>query len=280
MSAPVILLPIRSNDDYDHLIISGIHLADRFKGKLSFLYVLESPEYRGYPPGNVAATATMQTAKVQKERAYEDYTAILDQFKGEITTDMSVEFNTTESTWSSGIVHYAKTNKPELILLHHEEKGFLEKILGETNTEIIRGVETPVWLVPEDKSVDKIDKIAFITHHAEDDLEVLGEIEGLCKQFDASLHILHRVVSGDFDSDIRKRGFNTLVREEISLKEIVHIDIEEERMNEEIDHIIEDTGISLLAIHHESEGFLKRFYARSSVEKLSDMVHIPIAIYK
>lgn len=280
MEKSTILLPIRSEKDDDYLIRSAVNLAKLCKAELSFLYIIETPEYKGYPPGNVAATTTIQAIKAQKDQFYEHYTATIKKYEDDLPANTSVEFNSIEGSWTSGVIRFAKEHEPGLILLHHEEKGFLEKILGESNTEIIRNVESPVWIVPKGKTLEKPEKIAYITHHTEGDMHVIRRLAKMCQSFPSTLYILHLVVFEDFESDIKKRGFNEVLRNNLDLKEVVHADIEEDKMIETIDDIIDASEIDLLAVHHQSEGFLKRFYGRSSVEKLSDMVSIPIAIYK
>ncbi len=278
MNGPAILLPVKVNDEYANLVRSGINLARFLKGKISFLYVVEVPEYTGYPAGNVAAS-NMGVLKKQKEEMYEHYLKVLEEFKSEISGDIPVEFISVEGTWGTGIIKATEEIKPYLLMLEHDEKMLIEKILGETNTEIVYSVDCPVWIVPKEEPLSKPSGISFVTNHTEGDLEVLKELIELNKRIDAQMHLLHIVGDNEFESSLKVEGFKAIIDKELGKITLNHLKLKEDNMKDEIGNVVEEHGIDLLVVHNESEGFMNRFFTRSSVEKLTDSVDIPFVIY-
>lgn len=273
-----ILVPMRLSEEYDILVRSGIELARLMKAKISFLYVIELPEYTGYTAGNVAAASAISIKK-QKEELYEHYLKVLEEFKNELSGKLEVEYLSTEGTWAGGIIKIANAINPDILLLQQEEKGLLEKILGESNTEIIHNVDCPVWIIPENYPLTKPGKIAFVTNHSKGDLEVFRRLVSLNIDLEAELFLLHVVEKDNFDSMVRKEGFISMLNKETGTVLVKHLDLEKNDMKKEIGMHIKRNGFDLLFVHNESEGFIHRFFTRSSVEKLTDSVEIPFAIY-
>jgi nucleotide-binding universal stress UspA family protein len=278
MNNPTILLPMRLGEEYEKLVRSGINLARTLNGKLSFLYILELPEYTGYTAGNVAA-ASASSIKKQKQELYDHYLEVMKEFKQDLSGELEVEYLSTESTWGGGIIKIVKTRKPDILLLQHEEKGLLEKILGETNTEIIHNVDCPVWIVPEQGPIKKPGKIAFVTNHTKGDLEVFKRLIDLNDNIKAELFLFHIIKKDDFDYLVKKEGFISLLDKETEHLPVKHLDLDKDDMRKDIATLIKDNDFDLLVVHNESEGFMNRFFTRSSVEKLTDSVEIPFAIY-
>jgi nucleotide-binding universal stress UspA family protein len=272
-----ILLPISADDQNDNLIRSGINLTKSFKGKLALLYIVDIPEYKGYPPGSVAMSR-LSNINEQKERLHEHYLSTLDKYKEIITTDIQVEFISEEGTWLTGIMKAVISLDADLLLLQHEHKGLLDKILGETNTEVIRNVEVPVWIIPEDQVIEKPKTVGFLLNHTSGDVEVLKGMMSLCKEFKAILHLLHPT-ENDYDSRIRKSGFKVLMEEDFPDCEAFHHDFHKDEIVDEISAFISNNKLDILVVKNDDQNFLQRFFSKSSVEKLMDSIEIPIAIY-
>lgn len=277
MEQPLVLMPLRPQA-HTAQVEAGIWLARKLEGKLAFLYVVEVPEYKGYPPGTMASSA-INSIKEQKDAFYRHYQQILDEHQPEIRGSIDLEFMTVEATWVAGILAAAKQHQPDILLMSHEEKGLLDKILGESITEIIRNVDCPVWVLPAGKSIEKVDKVAFITNHSEGDMKVLGKLLELNHMLGSEITILDLVSVNDFESRLKKEGFQQIIEKDIPGSKLRHLELDDANIAKNAKEIIIENGFDALAVHNESEGSLARFFTRSSVEKLMDTVEIPLIVY-
>jgi nucleotide-binding universal stress UspA family protein len=277
MGAYKILLPVRPDKDYDHMIRSGINVANALRGKLCFLYITEVPEYKGYPPGSVAVS-TISNIEEQRKEYHEHYLGTLDRFKKDISADTSTEFISTEGSWLAGILKSVNSLNPDMLILEHEHKGILDKILGDTNTEVIHEVDCPVWIIPENDTMEIPEKIGFLLNHNADDIEVLKKLMKLCRIFESELHLLHPT-DDDYDARIQKSGFRDLIKEDFPDCEAIHHDFQKKNITEDLAELIDESNFDLLTVQNDDSSSLKRLFSRSSVEKLMHTVEIPLAIY-
>lgn len=245
--------------------------------KLTFLYVLTTSNYTAYS-GNMAVS-TMVGIKEQKEAIEAHYINILRKYRSEIKADMAIERDLVEGSWVSSILRYLQNNKADIILLKHEEHGIIDKILGDSNSEIINHADIPVWIMPNKYSPDLPKNIAYLSDHRRKDLKALRELQSLCEVFDANFYLVHVNDKDDFEALIKKEGFISILNKELKDCQIEHIDITRDQMYKNINKIIEEQNIDLISMMNESENFMSRFFSRSSVEKLIDDVNIPLAIY-
>ncbi|MEN8225455.1 MAG: hypothetical protein ABFS05_08865 [Bacteroidota bacterium] len=174
---------------------------------------------------------------------------------------------------------YANKNKPNILLLRYEEYGFLEKILGDANTEILNNAKVPVWIIPEESSLSIPGKIAYITDHRQGDIDALKKLVLLSEIFNASIHFVHVMDKDVFESRIKKEGFINIVNEEFVDNNFNHLEIKRNKMTRAVQDLIREKDINLLTMRNESENFLNRYFTRSSVEKIIDSVKISLVIY-
>ncbi|MDT8393263.1 MAG: universal stress protein [Bacteroidales bacterium] len=277
MEAKHILIPLEPGSGGETLIRSGIKLASALKAKLTFLYVMTASGYAGYT-GSMAV-ASMVSLKEQKENIETHYIEILKKFKDYIPASMAIERSITEGPWVPSIIDYLNKHQADILLLKHVEQGFIEKVLGDSNTEILNSAEIPVWIIPGEGISEMPKNIAYITDHRASDIEAIRQIHSLCKSFKASFHLVHVHEPDEFEARIKKEGFKVVVEKELKECEPEHFDIIREKMTTELNDMIREKKIDLLCMMNESENFLNRFFTRSSVEKLIDSVDIPLAIY-
>lgn len=277
MEAQHILLPLEPGSGDETLISSGIKLASALKARLTFLYVMTASGYAGYT-GSMAV-ASMVSLKEQKENIEAHYIETLKKFKDDIPKSMAIERGITEGPWVPSIVEYLKKHQVDILMLRYEEQGFIEKVLGDSNTEILNSADIPVWIIPEKGLSEMPKNIAYITDHRPGDMEAIRHIQGFCKSFKASFHLVHVNEPDEFEARIKKEGFKVVVKKELKGCKPEHLDISREKMTTDLNDLIREKNIDLVCMMNESENFLNRFFTRSSVEKLIDSVDIPLAIY-
>ena len=269
MKTKNILLPLIPGVNDEGLIQSGIKLANALKAKLTFLYVLTGSNYAAY--AGSMAVGTISGIKEQKEDVENHYMKTLRTFKDDISAGMAIERVLVEGPYVSSILSYADNHEADILLLRHEEHGLLEKILGDSNTEIINAASIPVWVIPE--------QIAYISDHRRKDVDAIKQLQDLCKAFNATFYLMHVNDKDDFDGMIKKEGFKVILEKEMSDCKINHMEISRDELSKGINDIINEKNIDLICMANESDNFLHRFFTRSSVEKLMDEIDIPLAIF-
>lgn len=277
MNIKHIVLPLEPGSQSENMIRSGIKLASITQARLSFLYVLNTANYAAYTGSNAAVS--VMNINEQKESIEKDYIEMLEQYKSDIPAGVSLERSIAEGPWVSSIVDYVEKNRPGMLLLNHEEQGFLERILGDTNTEILHGIDIPALIIPDQGLTDLPGKLAYITDHQEGDIEAMKQFHGLCDLFKASLSLLHVNEGDEFDDRLKREGFKAILSKELKDCKMDYHEIRRKNMNKELKDLISDKKIDLISMKNESENFLTRFFNRSSLEKLIDSVDIPLLIY-
>ena len=274
-----IVLPLVLGTISENLIRTGIMMASALKAKLSFLYVISPSQYSGYAgTGAVMATAALSNTKEQKELVQDHYMQILERNKDIISTDIAIERMVIEGPWVSGIIEYSEKYRPDLLILKHEGHKLIDKILGDANTELINAVGIPVMVIPEKADGSLPKKVAYLTDHRQKDINALKQLSILCKSIDAKIHVVH-VGEDDFESVVKKKGFESILGEEIRDCKFSYDSILRDHLTENVHVLIEEKGFDLLVMLNESENFLNRFFSRSSVDKLMNSVEIPLTIY-
>ena len=275
-----ILLPLQTNEMNDALILSGIRLASLLDAKITFLYILDTANYAGYAAGGpVVAASTIENVKQQKERVKTHYIKILEKYKSSMDATIEFERKILEGSWVMGIVEYVRKRQPDILLLKHEEQGFIDKVLGDSNTEIVHLTDVPVWIIPEDRAIGMPGKLAYITDHRPGDLEVIKKLAGFGSSFVKEIYLIHVIEKENFDSELRKKGFSAMLAEELPGIPFTHLEVMKDRLTVDVEEFIDEHDFGMLATKNESEHFLSRFFTRSSVEKLMNSVEIPLAIY-
>lgn len=275
-----ILLPLAAGSESENIIESGIHLASALKAKLTFLYILSPSQYTAYAgSGAIMATSSIANMKEQEEFIQTHYLKTLEKHKKHINTAMAIERIVFEGQWVTSIVEYAGKHNPDMLLLQHEEQSFLEKILGDTNTEIINQVNIPVWIIPDKDSLKMPGKVAYLTDHRQGDLEALKHLSHICKLINTSIHIVHVGGEDEFESEIKKEGFISILSRELADCNFSHEEVKQHKLIANVQQLIDENNYALLVMRNESENFLNRFFTRSSVEKVMNSVGIPLAIY-
>jgi nucleotide-binding universal stress UspA family protein len=277
MSRKNIVLPLVPNIDAGTFIISGIKLASALNAKLTFLYVLNTPNYAAY--SGSMAVGTMAGVKEQKEAIEANYLKLLSSYKSEIPANMAIERDLIEGPWVGSIIRYLEKHNVDILLLRHEEHGIIDKILGDSNSEIINHANIPVWIIPNKYRSGLPENIAYLSDHRRKDIKALKELQSLCEAFNANFYLVHVNDKDDFEALIKKEGFKAILAKELKDCRIEHLDISRGEMHKNIGKIIEKKNIDMISMMNESENFMSRFFSRSSVDKLINDVDIPLAIY-
>jgi nucleotide-binding universal stress UspA family protein len=275
-----ILLPIEPEESNEGMIRSGISLASKLGAKLTFLYIINTSQYTAYAgSGAIMANSSITNLREQKEVIKTHYIKIMQKYKEDIPADVSIERSVLEGSWVQGIIGAIDQHKPDILMLMHAEQGFLEKVLGDTNTEILNQAKIPVWIIPEEGFENTPVKMAYMTDHRQGDIEALKQLHSISLMLDAGISLVHIIDHDDFDSQVRKEGFISMVTKEFSDIDIMHFEIKRGDIKEGVQELIRSENFDLVAMRNESENFLTRFFTRSSVEKLMESVDVPLSIY-
>ncbi len=272
-------MPLVPGATSESFVRTSLLMASALKGKLTFLYVISPSQYASYAgTGAVMATSAIHNLKEQKDHIQQHYTHMLEANKDIISPHVVLERIVIESPWVSGILEYADKYRPGMVFLKHEEHSLIEKVLGDANTELINGLSAPVWVIPEKAEEALPGKVAYLTDHRKKDIDALKHLSMICKQFKAKIHIVH-IGEDDFESEIKRMGFESLLEKELDDCKFSHQSIKREHLTENVRSLIGEKGYDLLVMLNESENFISRFFSRSSVEKIMSSVEIPLAIY-
>src|SRR5690606_9872395 len=138
--------------------------------------------------------------------------------------------------------------------------GAMKKhLIGTTALDIARELEAPVFIVPENTSFKKIQKITFaLDREEEESMSLFVSARYFCKAFNASLDILNVEDSKKTSNAL----FDVAAMEKI-LQDINHrlMRLESENPAEAIERYLSENGSDLLLLSPKKQNIFKRFFA-------------------
>lgn len=178
------------------------------------------------------------------------------------------------------ILKAADSVKPELVVAGTTGEGGLMKMLfGSTTTGLIKKVNYPLLLVPDEAKNTGINNIAFAAGFEKNDIEIIGKLLTLCAQLQSRLFVFH------VDADSNQSDYNLLddihdqFPEELKRNTLFVEILQGKSIIDGIDHYLEGRNIDLLCMTHHRKPFLELF-DRKLPQRMARHTNIPLLIYQ
>jgi nucleotide-binding universal stress UspA family protein len=275
----LILISTDLSNKTDFLMKVGIYLSHKMKANMALLYSIEPMNTATATPPYALHDVARKHFNEDKKEALNKYQKIYNKFKDQLPGKKALELILEKGDQVSNIIATSKTLKPEIIILPQEHDGILEKILGETNNQIIQHVDVPVCIIPTNKDISPFQKVGYLIDYQEDHLEICKSVKKLAKLLRSPLYILHPVKINDFKSRILYEGFRKISAKALSGIKTDHISFDTGDSIININKVILKIGINLLVIVNENESMLQRWFTHTTAEKLMDRLNIPVLVY-
>ncbi|MDB5192149.1 MAG: UspA protein [Segetibacter sp.] len=194
---------------------------------------------------------------------------------------VSVEITTKSSIVTEALEELVTQSKADLVVLGMHSNDWIDKVLGNTATALIRKAKYPILIVPENATFENINKIIFA--HDPNVLlmpDNLCLIKDLAENFKAEVEILHvdTKKSRLLEEKLSVKKVNTIV--EVALSEVDHYykGIEEEHVAVGIDKEIGESHANLLVMVPHKCNSWRSFLNTSNTRTMALRTHIPLLI--
>lgn len=184
------------------------------------------------------------------------------------------------------ILHYARTEKPLIIIMGTRGKGEKEMdLIGSVTAEIIDRSPTFVYAIPKSarqKNFKEIHKVAFITNFDQRDLVAFDSLITTFKDYNFEISFLN------LNSDEQKRTWNEIklagikeyFKKQYPQLAIGYSVIPEDNLLGNLDDYVKENQIDVLCISNYKRNVFARLFNPSIARKMLFHTHTPILVIK
>lgn len=250
----------------------ALEVASRSQSDLHFLHAVEEP----YD----FATRVEETVEAYTDAAKDKFEELLETAgKDEQYRDLEIDYLIKRGKPYSTVMNTSKELNADLIVMGTKGASSIKRILfGDITSNVILDSEIPVLTVPENSKKPYLDRIVFTTDYRDRDLESLQRTVELAKAFDANIQIIHVDETDTMETEIRSRGFKSLVEEKIEFTNIEFKLIQSERFSKGISDYVKENPVSLIVITRYKKLFLKTLLWANNTQELTYYTHVPMLV--
>ncbi len=246
-----ILVPIDYSDCSKNAANYALSIASRFKWDILLLHVFSPQVFAGIEETNILTVDELE--ELAKEKLGDLQEELEDKSKTSSSGVVNINAKVEMGFPVECIKKYSKEDNCALVIMGSKgAKGLQRLLLGSVSSNVIKKVDIPILLVPENNIKYNFERILFATNFLLHDDIIGSELLALAKLFNAKLYFMHLSNAIDFLEDSVK--MQTLEAEIADNKYGVELifevfNTEGKSMEEAIYSYLGKHDIDLLALH-------------------------------
>ncbi len=260
-----------------------VHLARDLKYSITFLNVF-NPEQFQFGVGADSGAAVQVTVEAIENQTNENRKLLqgyINEIASSIPDTPPLDYEIEAGDPNSIIKQRAMADDVEMVLLQEtgRKSGFL---ISDSNLNVIRFAEKPVWVVQSPPVYKPLKNIIYATDYHEEDLPVMNKLTRLAKAFYAKITVLHVTEDLNFEEEVRKTGYQELLKEKTGYDAIdlrVLVDKEDENVVENIDRFATEEEADMVAMLKRERSLFQRMFHKSHTQELIAQTTLPVLIY-
>ena len=278
-----ILVYVHKADESDYLIRYAAALGKEMNMSIELMYTVELQNYPMGIPG--AARPAFQYTHEQVESLFEEVRSKFDQeiekIKAEMDNPPNIKYNTQEGISHHVLKEHAAGKKYKYLLVAaHSENEFM---INDRNIDIIKQVNLPVWIVPENKKYNPLKSIIYATDYNKEDIETMKMLVSLARITEAKITALHVNDDLNFEEEVKNSGFKDLLAEKVGYENIDVSTLVQEK-NKSLPETINDfaklINADLIVALKENKGFFERLFSKSATKKIITTSELPVLVFQ
>ncbi|MBD3583080.1 universal stress protein [Flavobacterium selenitireducens] len=268
-----ILFPTDFSKTSHNAFVYALKLAKQLDARIVTLHVYEIPmvDYIDVPAYLMEVYDTVELANFEN---YKSEIPVLRKIAIENDCgDVPIDNVLLDGDLVNTILEHVKTDHIDFVVMGTKgATGAAAAFLGTTTASVMTRTDAFVLGVPEDATYKPIEKIAFTTRFAEQDLPALKKLLPIAAAFGASVDCLH-VKSAQSDvKEVVVADWKLLMKNENVRFHIV----ESDEVEQSILEFIEKHDTHLLALLNHKRGFFESLFHTSMTKKLAFHSKVPI----
>jgi nucleotide-binding universal stress UspA family protein len=264
--------------DFSKLSEVAVHYAVKFAQKMNAEISLLHVVHFTAPPRAMVAVTTNSFDDAMVKNANQDIMQLIKELKEEYKGKLNINHEIIIGYPVEDVIgSYAIQNDIDLIIMGTKGAAGLTKILiGSNATAVINNSKIPVITIPEFARFDDIKHMVYATDflNLNEELEV---VLPLAKLFDATLHILHIVVS---ESKVKKN--TNIVVDKVQFKYakiMLHVSNSDD-MLKGIDEYLGDVKAEMLVMFTHEVTFFQQIFGKSLTRQMAFHNSMPLLTLK
>lgn len=175
----------------------------------------------------------------------------------------------------------AEYNIVMAVISMHDAGMLSTLLLGDHVESVIDEATCPLLVVPEVADFRELKKIAFATDLNQGDIQVIHSLAELAKYTNAEILVIH--VTEDRQADLNDHAklsnFINLVSTKINYDRIYYRSIENDRISDSLNDLLQQPDVDILAVVHRKRNFFQKLFKGSVTQKLADHLSKPLFIF-
>ena len=264
-----ILVPVDFSASSTRAFELACTIADRSAAKITLLHVVE-------PPYNFA-TAVKGMLEMMEKNAIKRMKTLIEESASENDMDYEVQHGRT----SMEILKCATRESVDMVVMGSRGQGGISKvILGSVSRSVARELSIPLFLVPDgdDNGPAQIKSFAFTTDFKRNDPAHYLYSKTIAQLFDANISLLHVTPVLDFETEIKHRGFTSLMRDKTKDADLTIEMIEKTHLLQGIASYVSKHDISCLVFNRYKKSMIQALFRKDHTDEMMVYADIPLLV--
>lgn len=175
------------------------------------------------------------------------------------------------------IVRLTKRLKPELIVMGIKDRGRVtEFFIGSTPISVMRNIDVPVMIIPENAVFIKPEKILLAVDYSFPvESSVLSPLLKISKVFQSEVYVVNILESGDAASEKKSGSLAKLDKALQGTKHVYYFPTSKNLMDGIDDFLAKHKAVMIAMIPHKHV-LIERLFGKSNTASLATHFHIPL----
>ena len=273
-----ILVPVDFSECSDNAVRQAIAIAIRTGATVNLLHAVNIP--LALPePGLISIGDLEKEAAKKLAKMAEEITHWLDR---ERLRKVEIRYQVKVGFVSDEVLQFAEKNSIDMIVMGtHGDGGAVSSIFGSNASTVMQKARCPVFVIPDNAEFRGIRQIAFATDMLEIDVDTVTRLIDFARHFEAKLHILHILGSGDFLSPEQAAAFKERFNEVANYDNVsFHMVAADGRSTTQaIEDYALENEIEVMAIQNKERNFLEKLLHGSVSKKLVVHAKLPLIAF-
>ena len=248
------------------------------------LLYIENPAdyYLGAPDITGLTAASMQVRlKRQTREAAEDLDRLIRELNKQGGRGIKLDFSCEIGDTPAVLDKYITDIHDCMIVLKNEGNSSLWD-RTDYDIRVIRHVDCPVWIIPDDAEFQEFDEIVYATDYHEEDLSTMQKLIRLTSRFSPNITALHVNTDNGFMERVERTGFQEMIRGKTSYDRI-SVKVLQERGPHDMGLLVNDfstlVDAKLIVILKENKHFLDRIFNPDTSRRIIRQANIPVLVF-
>ncbi|MCU0430855.1 MAG: universal stress protein [Cytophagaceae bacterium] len=271
-----ILVPTDFSDNALAAAEFALDLAQRFQARVVLLHVI-------HVPVSQIQEDAMILIERQNERRAESFQSLLalEQALHPRFPAVPVIKEVKQGFLADTIQEVVEMHQVDLIVMGTKgASGVGEVLVGSNTVRVMDTVDIPVFIIPNEYSPGKIQKIVFASDFEWEDADALADVVPLAQSYQSEIQVVHMTAAPQSSEEERLRWLKELAEKRFNFDQISYKLIPKQENNfDTIIQYLSDQHADLVVMNASGKNLLQRLFKGSLTHKMAYRTGIPFLVF-